>query len=267
MKKKLGIIGCCGRMGMSIARMAMEGDFFDLSAVIEGANHPSLGQSYRQITNLGKTDLKITAGIETLPDKPDVLIDFSHHDATLVHLKNAAEKKIAYVIGTTGFTEKELSQIAGYAKKIPILLSPNMSVGMNVVFLAAELLAKKLGNLYDIEIIEAHHNKKADSPSGTALKLFEVVRKAVDRDETCGVYGRKGMVGKRTPKEIGIHAVRGGDIIGEHRLLLAGPGEQIELFHRVQSRDTFAYGAFKGAEFLVTKKPGIYDMKAVLGLS
>ena len=170
MKKKLGIIGCCGRMGISVARLAMEGDFFDLGAVIEGLNHPSLGKSYRQITNLGKTDLKITAGVETLTDKPDVLIDFSHHDATLVHLKNAAEKKIAYVIGTTGFTEKELSSIAGYAKKIPIVLSPNMSLGMNVVFLAAELLAKKLGNPQDLDSLA--ENFRLKSPPWVTLVEF-----------------------------------------------------------------------------------------------
>ncbi|MBN2145610.1 MAG: 4-hydroxy-tetrahydrodipicolinate reductase [Candidatus Aureabacteria bacterium] len=267
MKKKLGIIGCCGRMGQAIARLAEEGDIFELSAVIEAAKHPCMGQSYRHLTHSEKPDLKITSDIEALSENPDVLIDFSHHDTTLLHLEKAAKKKIPYVIGTTGITEKELAKISILAKKIPILYSPNMSLGMNVVLLAAELLAKKLGDLYDMEIIEAHHNKKADSPSGTALKLFEVVRKALHRDENCGVYGRKGMIGKRTPKEIGIHAVRGGDIIGEHRLLLAGQGEQIELFHRVQSRDTFAHGALKGAEFLIGKTPGLYDMKAVLGLS
>jgi 4-hydroxy-tetrahydrodipicolinate reductase len=266
MKIKLGIIGACGRMGQGIARLTEGSELFELVSVIENSKHPSVGKNFREITGLGNAHLCI---VSELPEagKVDVVIDFSHRESTLTHLKLAAKRGIAYVIGTTGFDENGKAIISDCARKTSVLFSPNMSVGMNVLFQAAGFLAEKLGKSYDMEIVELHHNQKTDSPSGTALKLFEVIRSAVDRDEHCGVYGRKGMVGKRTSEEIGIHAVRAGDIIGEHRLILAGCGEQIELTHRVQTRETFAHGALRGAEFIAGKKPGLYDMTSVLGLS
>lgn len=248
---KLVVIGACGRMGKAICRLALESDVFDLCGMIDKKDSTNEDDIYESLEDLDK--------------EIDVVIDFSFHDATVKHIEYAKKKKIPYVIGTTGFNEVQLEIIRNSSSEIPVLLSPNMSVGVNVMFLASELLTKCLGTHYNIEIIEAHHNQKADSPSGTALKLFNVVNNAAGNTYNA-INGREGMIGKRDPKEIGIHAVRAGRIVGEHTLLFAGLDEEIKLVHRAYTRDTFARGALKCAEFLYNKNPGYYDMKSVLGI-
>ncbi len=261
---KLALIGSCGRMGRAIARLALEQGKFELVGSMESDTFLSLGKTYVEVTGIPTGALKITRSFDSFPEDTQVVIDFSAPLSTLTHLPKAASRGIAYVIGTTGFDKDGLATIAKAAKKIPVLLSPNMSLGMNVVFLAAEMLSKAIGETYDIEIIEAHHNKKMDAPSGTALKLLDVIRAPLDRKRECAVYGREGL-GKRTPKEIGMHVIRAGDIVGKHTALFAGFGEQIELTHSAETRDTFAYGALRCAEFVTRNPAKLYDMKAVLG--
>jgi 4-hydroxy-tetrahydrodipicolinate reductase len=266
MKIKLTLVGSCGRMGRAIAKIASEQEKFELVGCIESDAFSSLGKTYTEVTGIPSGTLKITSSLDSCPKDTQVVIDFSTPDSTLTHLQKAANHGIAYVIGTTAFDKEGLAAIAEAAKKTPVLLSPNMSLGMNVVFLAAEMVSRMIGETYDIEIIEAHHNKKMDAPSGTTLKLLDMIRAPLHRERECAVYGRKGL-GKRTPKEIGVHVLRAGDIVGEHKAVFAGFGEHIELTHRAETRETFAHGALRCAEFLVGKPAKLYDMKAVLGFS
>ena len=253
-------------MGKNISRLAIESGIFNLTGAIESSDFQGCNQSYLSLTGIGSPDLKVLPNLKEIKTPPAVVIDFSYFKATLRHLADAAELKIPYVIGTTGFSEEQISEIKKYSAHIPVLLSPNMSMGVNVLFLAAQYLTKLIGENYDIEIIEYHHNQKVDSPSGTALKLHETVKNTLTR-ETELVHGRNGLVGKRKKSEIGMHAVRAGDIVGEHTLLFAGMGEEIRLTHRAQTRETFAKGALKCAEFLHNKPAGMYDMKSVLGIA
>lgn len=217
---------------------------------------------------------KELAGVEATADVPaavsvaDVVIDFTRPEGTLAHLRACVAARKAMVIGTTGFSESDRRLIAEAAQDIPIVLSPNFAVGVNVVFKLAETAARILGDDYDVEILEAHHRHKVDAPSGTALKLGEVVAKALGRDlRGNSVFGRKGDTGARPARQIGFHAIRGGDIVGEHTVLFAGAGERVEVTVRSQSRTTYATGALRAAKFLAGRSSGLYDMADVLGLS
>ena len=197
----------------------------------------------------------------------DVLIDFTRPEGTLEHLAQCLKLAKGMVIGTTGFSESQKKTIAEAAKRIPIVLSPNFAVGVNAVFKLAETAAGILGDDYDVEIIEAHHRHKVDAPSGTALKLGEVISSSLKRNlKTVARHGRQGDVGERPAKEIGFHALRGGDIVGEHTVVFAGTGERVEVTVRSQSRATYAAGALRAAKFLRGKKSGLYEMADVLGL-
>ena len=196
-----------------------------------------------------------------------VLIDFTRPEGTLAHLAVCRELGVKAVIGTTGFSDAQKAQIAEYAKDIAIMLAPNMSVGVNVTFKLLEMAAKALSTGYDIEIIEAHHRHKVDAPSGTALKMGEVIAQAIGRDlESCAVYAREGVTGERDPSTIGFSTIRGGDIVGDHTVLFAGTGERIEITHKSSSRATYAQGSLRAVRFLAGKKSGLYDMFDVLGL-
>jgi 4-hydroxy-tetrahydrodipicolinate reductase len=190
----------------------------------------------------------------------DVLIDFTRPEGTLAHLRHAR----AMVIGTTGFTEEDKGRIAEAAKRIPIVMAANFAVGVNAVYKLAETAARILGDAYDVEIVEAHHRHKVDAPSGTALQLGEIIAGALHKKDF--VFGRKGVIGERQPKQIGFHAIRGGDIVGEHTVIFAGTGERVEVTVRSQSRTTYAQGALRAAKFLRGKAPGLYGMGDVLGL-
>ncbi|HQT26005.1 MAG TPA: 4-hydroxy-tetrahydrodipicolinate reductase, partial [Burkholderiales bacterium] len=197
----------------------------------------------------------------------DVLIDFTRPEATLTHIDFCRKMKINMVIGTTGFSQEGKSLLAEAADDIAIVFAPNMSVGVNLAFKLLEVAAKVLGNDYDVEIIEAHHRHKVDAPSGTALKMGEVVAETLGRDlSECAVYGRQGVTGERASSTIGFSTVRGGDIVGDHTVLFAGTGERIEITHKAESRATFATGALRAARFLAGRDAGLYDMRDVLGL-
>lgn len=262
---KIIVTGACGRMGKRIARMVIEQEDMELAGAVERKNHPSLGKDMKEILGGGKTGVVLQNDLKKVIDKGEVIIDFTHPEATLGHLKLAGEHHKAMVIGTTGFGEKEITEVKGLAKNIPCVLSPNMSVGVNLLFRIAGQVAKVLGDDYDMEIVEAHHCHKKDAPSGTAKKLGEILAKAREQNlEKVAVYGRQGITGERPKESIGIHAVRGGDIVGDHTVIFAGQGERIELVHRAHSRDTFARGAIRAARFVATASPGLYTMQDVL---
>jgi 4-hydroxy-tetrahydrodipicolinate reductase len=196
-----------------------------------------------------------------------VLIEFTHPEPTLANLKGAAAEGKAVVIGTTGLNPQQVGELKGMAQKTRVVFAPNMSVGVNLMFKVVENIAKVLTEGYDVEIVEAHHRLKKDAPSGTALKLAQIIAQALGRDlEKVGVYGRKGITGERTKDEIGIMTVRAGDIVGEHTVTFCGIGERLEVIHRAHNRDNFARGAVRAAQWIVNQPPGLYDMQDVLGL-
>lgn len=262
------VAGAAGRMGARIINVLVASEGIQLAAALERKGHSLAGQDACRLAGIpSSSPALITDDLSAALSAGDVLIDFTVPEATLEHIKACAELGKAIVIGTTGFTKEQLAEIDTCAKKIPCMLSPNMSIGVNLCFKILAELAQAIGNDYDMEIVEAHHRLKKDAPSGTALKMAQVLAKAVDRNlEEVGVYARKGMIGERSKKEIGIQTLRGGDIVGDHTVMFAGIGERIELTHRATSRDTFAAGAVRAAKWLVGKKPGLYDMQDVLGL-
>jgi 4-hydroxy-tetrahydrodipicolinate reductase len=261
------VAGAAGRMGGRIIHTIQQTDGISLAAAFERADHPLVGASLGEVTGLRTLDLSVAADLKSVMDAGDVVIDFTHHEASLEHLHQAVEAKKPMVIGTTGFTNEEVESIMTLAKEIPCVQAPNMSMGVNLMFKLVEDMAKALGDVFDVEIIEAHHHHKKDAPSGTAVKLAQNLAAAFGRDlEQVGVYERHGIIGERRAEEIGIQTIRGGDIVGEHTVLFAGVGERLELTHRAHSRDNFARGAVKAAIWVVSQPPGLYDMQHVLGL-
>ncbi|RMD58268.1 MAG: 4-hydroxy-tetrahydrodipicolinate reductase, partial [Nitrospirae bacterium] len=214
-----------------------------------------------------ETGVPISDNIEDITDDVDVIIDFTTPVATMNFLKRAHEVGVPIVIGTTGLGSKERDEILKATETIPCVLAPNMSVGINLLLNILQKVAETVGDDYDIEIVEAHHRLKKDAPSGTALKMAEVIADTLGRDlNKVGVYARKGNIGERSKTEIGIQTIRAGDIVGEHTVIFASYGERIEFTHRASNRDTFARGAIRAAEWVYGKSPGLYDMMDVLGL-
>jgi 4-hydroxy-tetrahydrodipicolinate reductase len=261
------VAGAAGKMGGRIIHVIQQTDGIRLAAAFEKTDHPSVGSDIGEILGLGTMNLRVAADLNSVLDAGDVLIDFTHHEASVAHLHQAVAAKKPIVIGTTGFTNDELETISTLAEDIPCVQAPNMSMGVNLMFKVVEDMARALGDGFDVEIIEAHHHHKKDAPSGTALKLAQNLAAVLGRDlEQVGVYERHGIIGARRAEEIGIQTIRGGDIVGEHTVLFAGVGERLELTHRAHSRDNFARGAVKAALWVVNQGPGLYDMQHVLGL-
>lgn len=264
---KVIVAGAAGRMGGRLVCLLKESAALTLAGAIESKGHVSIGEDAGEVAGCGHMGVPIRDDFAAVIERGEVVIDFSAPTATLEHLRAAAQSRRAMVIGTTGFSPQELTELRSLAKSIPCVFSPNMSVGVNIIFKAIAEMAKTFGEEYDIEVIEAHHRLKKDAPSGTALKMAEVLAKAVNRDlEQVGVYARKGMIGERKKGEIGVQSIRAGDIVGDHTVLFGGMGERVEVTHRVQSRDTFARGALRAARWAVRQPPGLYDMMDVLGL-
>jgi 4-hydroxy-tetrahydrodipicolinate reductase len=259
------IDGACGRMGKMITQGVVTQSDMQLIGAIEYSGHPQIGQDVGEVAGIGTVGVTIGDNLSEILDEADVVIEFTTPSATIEHLVNVVNAGKTMVLATTGFTEDELVEIQELADKIPCVMAPNMSVGVNVMLQAIQLVAKALGDDYDVEVIEAHHNHKADSPSGTALRIAEVLAKTLDRELTeVGVYGRHGMVGARSKKEIGIHAIRGGDISGDHTVLYAGAGERIEITHRAHTPEAFAKGAIRAARWVVNAPKGLHDITEVL---
>ncbi|HKT35740.1 MAG TPA: 4-hydroxy-tetrahydrodipicolinate reductase [Nitrospira sp.] len=264
---KVIVAGAAGRMGSRLVALMKESSALSLVGAIEGKGHHALGEDAGEAAGVGKIGLPITDDLSALLDRGEVVIDFSAPEATLGHLRSVAEHRRAMVIGTTGLNAAQLDEVKSVARKIACVFSPNMSVGVNLIYKVISEMAKTLGDEYDIEVIEAHHRLKKDAPSGTALKIAEVLARAMNRDlDQVGVYARKGLIGERKKQEIGIQTIRAGDIVGDHTIVFGGMGERIEVTHRASSRDTFARGALRAARWVVKQPPGLYDMMDVLDL-
>jgi 4-hydroxy-tetrahydrodipicolinate reductase len=261
------VTGAAGRMGSRIMSLLSSTDGIELVGAVERKGHPLVGRNVGESLSIGKTIVIVNDDLTKCIDNGDVVIDFTDHESSLYHLEVAAAKNSAIVIGSTGFTAKEMEKVRGITGKSRCVLAPNMSVGVNVMFKVLEYIAGILGDDYDVEIVEAHHHLKKDAPSGTAMKMAQILADTLNRDlDKVGVYTRKGMIGERNPKEIGIQTLRAGDIVGEHTVLFGGVGERLEFIHRAHSRDNFAKGAIRAAKWIVNQENGLYDMQDVLGL-
>ena len=263
------VAGATGRMGQRIIHMVLTHPDLQLSGAFERPGSPAIGQDAGAISGLGRTGVPVTVGLESVIEQGDVIIDFTFHEATVQFARLAADHGKAMVIGTTGLSAAELATLGELAENhFPCVQSPNMAVGVNVLFKLVEKTAAILGDAYDVEIVEAHHRMKKDAPSGTALKLGQMAAAALGRNlAEVGVLERNGIIGERTAKEIGIQTIRGGDIVGEHTVYFAGAGERLEIVHRATSRDNFARGAALAAAWVVGKPNGMYSMFDVLDLA
>jgi 4-hydroxy-tetrahydrodipicolinate reductase len=257
---KLAVAGAGGRMGRTLIDAVLADRELKLAAALDVAGSPAVGT---QISGI-----KVGSDIAAALAACDLLIDFTRPGGTLAHAEACLKAGKAMIIGTTGFTDAQKNKIAEAAKRIPVVMAANFAVGVNAAYKLAETAARILGEGYDVEIIEAHHRQKVDAPSGTALELGRIVAAALKRDLTkVAAFGRHGEPGARPAKEIGFHAIRGGDIVGEHTVLFAGPGERVEVTVRSQSRTTYAAGALRAAKWLRGRPAGLYGMDDVLGLS
>ena len=262
----IAIAGSSGRMGRVLIESVLHAPDLQLAAALEQRGNAHVGKDAGEL--IGEPcGVRISDDIEQALAGCDALIDFTRPEGTLAHLAACRTLGVKLVIGTTGFDESQKQTIAGAARAIAIAMAPNFSVGVNVAFKLIEVAAGALNAAYDVEIVEAHHRHKIDAPSGTALRMGEVVAKALGRDlKGCAVYGREGVTGERKQDTIGFSAVRGGDVVGDHTVMFIGTGERIEITHRSNSRATYAEGALRSARFLLGKQSGLYDMQDVLGL-
>lgn len=254
-------------MGARITALSGEYDGLKLAGAFERSGHSGIGRDVGTVAGIGETGVILAGGLDAVIGQIDLVIDFTSIESTKQNLRIAAENGKAMVIGTTGFSKDDLREMEPHLKAIPCVMASNMSLGVNLLLKVLQDVARVLGDDYDIEIVEAHHRLKKDAPSGTALRMAQVLAGAVGRDlDEVGVYARHGITGARTKKEIGIQTVRAGDIVGEHTVMFGGLGERIEITHKASSRDTFARGALKAALWLAGKPAGLYDMPDVLGL-
>lgn len=263
---RVAVAGASGRMGRMLIEAIQAADDCVLAGALDVPGSPALGQDAAAF--LGQASgVAITSDLATGLRDARFLIDFTRPEGTLAHLRHCREHGIKLVIGTTGFTDEQKAEITAAAADTAIVMAPNMSVGVNVVLKLLQQAARALSHGYDIEIIEAHHRHKVDAPSGTALKMGEVVAEAIGRDlKACAVYGREGVTGERDPSTIGFATVRGGDIVGDHTVLFAGIGERIEITHKSSSRATYAQGSLRAVRFLHSQARGLFGMDDVLGL-
>lgn len=259
--------GAAGKMGRRVVAVLREDGGFVLQGAVDCPGTEAIGRDAGELAGIGLLGVPVVDRVEAVLAGAQVIFDFSSPAAALTCLRLAAEQEVAMVIGTTGFTPEQEREVASLAARTRVVKSPNMGLGINVLYRLLREAVSSLGEGYDVEIVETHHRLKKDAPSGTALRLAEVAAQALERPwPGSGVFGRRGTPGERTREEIGVHAVRGGDVVGEHTVILAGPGERLELVHRAHSRDTFAWGAVRAARWVLTRPRGLYDMQDVIGL-
>ena len=263
---RIAIAGSSGRMGRMLIEAVLATGDLQLHGALDVASSPALGQDAGAL--LGRTTgVTIRADLDGALAGADVLIDFTRPEGTLAHLAACARLGVNAVVGTTGFSDAQKAEIGVIAQSVAIVMAPNMSVGVNVVLRLLDVAARALSEGYDIEVIEAHHRHKVDAPSGTALKMGEVLAQALGRDlKTCGVFTREGVTGERDPSTIGFSTIRGGDIVGDHTVLFAGTGERIEISHRSSNRAGYAQGSLRAARFLAPHRTGLFGMNDVLGM-
>ncbi len=266
MAVKIGVCGAAGKMGKTILQVCHETDNTEITAAIECRNSSMIGIDAGEQAGIGRIGVVITDDAATVADQFDVLIDFTIATSLTENLEKCRVAGKCMVIGTTGFDDNQKEMIKKAARDIPVVCTPNMSVGVNLCLKLLETAVQVIGEDSDIEIIEAHHKHKKDAPSGTALRMGEVIADALGRDlQDCAVYGREGLTGERDSKIIGFETIRAGDIVGEHTVMFASAGERVEITHKATSRRTFAIGAIRAAQWLVDKDNGLFDMQDVLG--
>ncbi|TFG78183.1 MAG: 4-hydroxy-tetrahydrodipicolinate reductase [Thermodesulfobacteriales bacterium] len=264
---KVSIMGVAGRMGRSIFHLLNAENDIQIVGATEIGNHPEMGNDIGLVSGEAEIGVTLTSRIEDASSDADVIVDFTAPSSTLNNARYASSNGKAMVIGTTGFSEEEKNELSKLAENFPCVFSPNMSIGVNVMFEATKKLAEILGDDFDIEIIEAHHKHKVDAPSGTALRLGEAAAQGLARDfNSVARFERHGAIGERKEKEIGMQTIRAGDIVGEHTVMFCGAGERIELTHRAMSRDNFAKGVVRAVKWVPGKQAGMYTMKEVLGI-
>ena len=265
---RIAITGAAGRMGRSLIEACQQAAGMEVSVALEHPDSSLLGSDAGDLAGIGKLGVLVGSDLAAVTANFDVLIDFTRPGPTLANLEICREAGRRMVIGTTGFSDEQRQQIAMAANDIAVVFAPNMSVGVNLCFKLLDVAARVLGDDVDIEVIEAHHRHKVDAPSGTALRMGEVVADALGRDlKECAVYGREGHTGERESKTIGFETIRAGDIVGDHTVMFAGAGERVEITHKASSRMTFANGAVRASAWLMSRDSGLFDMQDVLGLS
>jgi 4-hydroxy-tetrahydrodipicolinate reductase len=264
---KIGVAGAAGRMGRRIVALAHEDPDAEVTGALEVSGHPDLGKDAGELAGIGTLGVAVSDDTKSVVAACDVLVSFCFPAASVEHVRAAAEAGKGIVVGTTGFSPEQRDEMNTAGGSTRVLIAPNMSMGVNLLFSLVERVARSLGDGYDVEIVETHHRLKKDAPSGTAVRLLEGIAHALGRDpDSDAIHGRKGIVGERTSKEIGVMALRGGDVVGEHTVMFITNGERLELTHRAHSRDAFAKGAVQAALWLRDKPAGVYDMLDVLGL-
>ena len=265
---RIAIVGASGRMGLCLIEAAVASHHGNVTAVISRPESSAVGKDAGELAGIGTIGLKVVNNLTVVLDQFDVLIDFTRPDSSIAYIEQCQQAGKRIVIGTTGYNEEQKALIVKAAEDVAIVLAPNFSVGVNLSLKLLERTAKVMGDYTDIEVIEAHHRHKIDAPSGTALRMGEVIAKTLGRDlKDCAVYSREGVTGERDRKTIGFSTIRAGDIVGEHTVLFADEGERVEITHKASSRMTFANGAVRAAAWLAAKERGLYDMQDVLGLS
>jgi len=264
---RIVVAGASGRMGKALLEAVIGAPDLSLHGALEQPGNPALGKDAGELIGAA-CGVPVSTLSDAVVKGADALIDFTRPEGTLAHLEVCRRNSVKMIIGTTGFSPEQRAHVEAASKDIAIVQAPNMSVGTNLVFKLIATAAKALDEGYDIEVIEAHHRHKIDAPSGTALRMGEILAEAVGRDlQQCAVYGREGVTGERDPSTIGFSAIRGGDIVGDHTVLFAGTGERVEVSVKSSSRATYAQGAVRAARWLAKKHSGLYDMQAVLGLA
>lgn len=264
---KIALVGVSGRMGVCLVKAAALSDQAALTVAVSRTESLALGKDAGELAGISRLGLSVGDDLAAVVDEFDVLIDFTRPESSLEYIEICRQAGKKVVIGTTGYSDDQKTRIAEIAKEIPIVIAPNFSVGVNLSLKLLEMTAKVMGDYTDIEVIEAHHRHKVDAPSGTALRMGEVVAATLGRDlKDCAIYGREGDTGARDRKTIGFSTIRAGDIVGEHTVMFADEGERVEITHKATSRMTFANGAVRAAVWLEGKAAGLYDMQDVLGL-
>lgn len=263
---RIGIVGAGGRMGRMLIEACLKDEQLALGAAFDTPGSLVIGKTAGELVGMA-SDVIITDDLAAGLKNIDCLIDFTRPQGTLHHLELCRQAGVGIIIGTTGFEAEGKAAIAAAAKDIPVVFAPNMAVGVNLVFKLLDTAARILNQGYDIEIVEAHHRMKIDAPSGTALRMGEVLASALERDlKECAVYGREGVTGERDPSTIGFATVRGGDIVGDHTVMFCGLGERVEVTHKASSRQPYALGSLRAARFIAGRSNGLFDMQDVLGL-
>jgi 4-hydroxy-tetrahydrodipicolinate reductase len=261
------VVGAAGRMGQRICRLILDSEDFVLAGATESSQSSCLGKSLKDAMGFPNSSVLIVEKPEEISEAFDVVIDFTFPDVSIETALFASREKKHAVIGTTGFSDEQMKEIKRLSEKFPCVCAPNMSMGVNTLFKLVKDVAMVLKDGFDVEIMEIHHRHKKDAPSGTALKIAQILAESYGWDlSKTGVFQRKGLIGERKAEEIGIQSLRAGDVVGEHMVLFGGSGERLEIIHRAQSRDCFAQGAIRAARWIVGKPNGLYDMQDVLGL-